>query len=217
MSLSATVKFPNMCTEDLERFRDLYGVSAFVCRYHSCRRSSDGFNSIQERNKHEKIHEVKFRCEDPRCFLSPSGFATVQALSRHNEQWHPTSADSVSLSVLISHQSSQENRSAPERDLSPPDLVQPVSIIDNPFQGERDDLAQVQPKLRYCMHCSKEIVEAEARAHIRACKLRVKLEKKVAKARKGLHKARNPFFRRLHRENRDRANSLRVRATHGRH
>jgi hypothetical protein len=83
--------------EELQRFRDAYGDSAFTCRYPHCGRAADGFRVLQEREKHEAQHRRQYRCDTPMCTYSEMGFATRAQLNQHTRKYHPQVYDETSL------------------------------------------------------------------------------------------------------------------------
>jgi hypothetical protein len=76
--------------EELEKFKEIYLDSAFICRYRECSRYSDGFKSSAERDEHEKLHNKPLRCADPSCDFFGRGFTSKSGLNKHNRKYHPT-------------------------------------------------------------------------------------------------------------------------------
>ncbi|PQE30167.1 hypothetical protein CJF32_00003620 [Rutstroemia sp. NJR-2017a WRK4] len=93
----ALATFPEISENELQVFRDTYGVSAFVCRYLHCAFSSDGFDSSSKRAKHESQHQRQFRCAHSSCFSFAPGFVTRNQLNKHNERYHPVVNEGPSL------------------------------------------------------------------------------------------------------------------------
>jgi hypothetical protein len=93
----ALINFPEINKTDVHTFRDTYSTSAFVCRYPHCVFSTDGFQSPSQRAKHESQHQRRFRCAHPSCVNFTTGFVTQNLLKRHNERYHPASAECPSL------------------------------------------------------------------------------------------------------------------------
>jgi hypothetical protein len=87
----------SVSVEELQAFRDIYGDSAFTCRYPHCERSTDGFGTPQEREKHEAQHRREYRCDAPTCAYSEMGFATRPQLNRHTRKYHAQVDNGTSL------------------------------------------------------------------------------------------------------------------------
>lgn len=75
-------------------FKETYGESAFLCRYRFCPRSTSGFGSTNEREKHEQTHMKPYKCSDPTCEFYISGFSTSTARQKHNRKYHTSPGDS---------------------------------------------------------------------------------------------------------------------------
>jgi hypothetical protein len=86
------------------KFIETYGASAFVCRYSSCSRSSNGFGSLRKREQHEALHAKRLKCTESSCEFYISGFTTKWALQRHNRKYHPKIAQ-VEIPTIQSHAS----------------------------------------------------------------------------------------------------------------
>jgi hypothetical protein len=97
LSENAFQLFPAIDLQTLQKFRDVFGASAFVCRYVHCSFSTDGFQTPQLRSKHESQHHRKHRCTHPTCASFATGFSTKPQLNRHNEKYHPVIASKASL------------------------------------------------------------------------------------------------------------------------
>jgi hypothetical protein len=82
---------------DLQKFRDIYGTTAYTCRYRYCIRANAGFDSLQERDKHEAQHRREYCCDIPTCMDFEKGFATRALLTKHNRKWHSQIEDGMSL------------------------------------------------------------------------------------------------------------------------
>ena len=74
--------------EILQRFREVYGETAFVCRHLHCPRATSGYKSSDERNKHEKVHVKTLRCADSACEFYVGGFTSKTAVRKHNNKYH---------------------------------------------------------------------------------------------------------------------------------
>jgi hypothetical protein len=53
LSLAFPLLSGSHSVKELQKFREIYGNSAFTCRYPHCERALDGFTSHQDREKHE--------------------------------------------------------------------------------------------------------------------------------------------------------------------
>ncbi len=85
--------------KEIDSFKELYGQSAFVCRYIHCSRASDGFSTARQRDSHEAHHERRYRCAIVTCVYFEMGFVTKSDLKRHNNKYHPN-LDGASLPSL---------------------------------------------------------------------------------------------------------------------
>ena len=97
----AIVNFPAINIKELQAFRDIYGMSAFVCRYQYCGFSTNGFESSSRRSKHEATHQRRFRCSVSSCFDFSAGFTTKSKLNKHNEKYHPYIVEGPSLAESL--------------------------------------------------------------------------------------------------------------------
>jgi hypothetical protein len=97
----ALVTFPEISNKDRQDFREIYGGSAFVCRYLHCVFSTDGFESPSHRAKHESQHQRRFRCAYSSCFSFLTGFVTRNLLNKHNERYHPAIMEGPSLAESL--------------------------------------------------------------------------------------------------------------------
>lgn len=93
--------FPEISNKDLQDFQEIYGESAFVCRYLHCVFSTDGFESPSQRAKHESQHQRRFRCAHSSCFSFSTGFITRNLLNKHNERYHPAIVEGPSLAESL--------------------------------------------------------------------------------------------------------------------
>jgi hypothetical protein len=109
----ALVTFPEISNKDLQGFREIYGGSAFVCRYLHCVFSTDGFESTSQRAKHESQHQRRFRCAYSSCFSFSTGFVTRNLLNKHNERYHPAIVEGPSLAASLALPPREKQRAAP--------------------------------------------------------------------------------------------------------
>lgn len=82
---------------DLENFHLEIGKGAYICSFRGCPRSSDGFSSKAEREKHESYHSRPYRCSETDCDFSTIGFATRRSLQKHSQTYHTTMEQSPVL------------------------------------------------------------------------------------------------------------------------
>jgi hypothetical protein len=98
----SAVKVPSWVDPNQFRFfKEKFGPSAFMCRYTHCSRAAEGFDSMKKRDDHEAAHQRKYRCCHTSCVSYSTGFAMKNALSRHNEKYHPAVVPNISLSEGI--------------------------------------------------------------------------------------------------------------------
>jgi hypothetical protein len=95
------LNFPGLDGNYLLAFREIYGCSAFVCRYLHCALSTVGFDSLVQRDRHESQHRRRFRCSHSSCPSFIIGFASRPLLNRHNGKWHPSAVAGASLADAI--------------------------------------------------------------------------------------------------------------------
>ncbi|KIW10370.1 hypothetical protein PV08_11332 [Exophiala spinifera] len=81
-------------TEIIE-FKTRHSYAAYLCRKRGCVRASVGFQSPEERSKHETCHDEKFRCPEPACDFSVRGFPSRSGLQRHYKTYHRNPDDIV--------------------------------------------------------------------------------------------------------------------------
>jgi len=145
----------NIDARKLKSFVDLYGVSAFVCRYSHCAKATDGFSSARQRDLHEANHQRKFRCAYRSCVNFASGFATRGALNKHNDKYHRSveqQLEQPSLSDHIRHGRSPKALS-PANPTTLSDQVSPMSrqnsLYDEPvvesFPMVRENVSKAPP------------------------------------------------------------------------
>ena len=78
---------------DLDAFREIYGVSAFQCRYYNCPQTVKNFAFKREREEHEKRHARLLRCADLNCAFYAPGFKSLSSLKNHNAKYHAQADD----------------------------------------------------------------------------------------------------------------------------
>ncbi|KUJ09937.1 uncharacterized protein LY89DRAFT_723790 [Mollisia scopiformis] len=105
---------------ELDKFKQIYTDSAFICRYRECERYSDGFRTSADRDEHEQIHTKPLRCADPTCDFWRRGFTSKTGLMKHNRKYHP-SPDELPLPDF-------EPRKEPELVVLPPPPVVPQAV-----------------------------------------------------------------------------------------
>ncbi|VZI02341.1 unnamed protein product [Fusarium fujikuroi] len=82
---------------DLERFRQEFRTTAFLCRLPSCWRSVEGFETLSLLVTHEFSHR-RILCEAQGCLYPP--FANVKALQRHQRICHDLQAVNTKRKVI---------------------------------------------------------------------------------------------------------------------
>ncbi|KAI9782387.1 MAG: hypothetical protein M1839_005260 [Geoglossum umbratile] len=87
--LKATL-VPNLDREQLARFKQHYGSSAFVCHFRGCPRATDGYSTEPKLRDHEtRVHTGGIKCSEMSCPWNRIGFKTSTALKRHIQIYHP--------------------------------------------------------------------------------------------------------------------------------
>jgi hypothetical protein len=81
----------------LADFKRIYGPTAFVCGFHPCPRSSNGFESSSARDEHEASHKTRYNCPDSKCVFASAGFPKFNLLQKHIRQYHSKPEDDVPL------------------------------------------------------------------------------------------------------------------------
>jgi hypothetical protein len=122
------LNFPGLDRKHLQLFREMYGASAFVCRYLHCALSTDGFDSSVQRERHESQHRRRFRCSHSSCTYFMIGFASKPLLNRHNDKWHPLVANGTSLADTIKALNDAPKETYNNAEPLPP-LQQKVKVI----------------------------------------------------------------------------------------
>jgi len=69
-------------------FQARHGSGAFLCRYRSCPRATQGFSTSELRHKHEDSHIPQFRCTLIACGFFGRTFKTRAAMNKHARQYH---------------------------------------------------------------------------------------------------------------------------------
>jgi hypothetical protein len=110
--------------EELEKFKEIYLDSAFICRYRECYRYSRGFKSSIERDYHEKLHNKPLRCADPSCDFFARGFTSKSGLNKHNRKYHPT-LEEKELPVFEPEKEPEPEDTASSAPQAPPPPLQP--------------------------------------------------------------------------------------------
>ena len=72
----------------LSDFKARHGSGAFLCRYRSCPRGAEGFNTLELRRAHEESHVPRFKCAEEACGFFDWSFYTQAALKKHAAQYH---------------------------------------------------------------------------------------------------------------------------------
>ena len=86
----------------LRRFKEVYGPSAWVCRFSHCSRKTAGFANEFARNEHERLHKPRLYCNDPSCFWANVGFKSTQSLQKHLRRDHKVISDVKIVSAALS-------------------------------------------------------------------------------------------------------------------
>lgn len=77
-----------VANKSLSDFKARHSSGAFLCRYTSCPRAAQGFNTSELRQKHEESHRPRFQCADFACGFFGFTFDTRAAMKRHAAQHH---------------------------------------------------------------------------------------------------------------------------------
>jgi len=153
---------------ELEKFKQVYLDSAFICRYRECTRYSDGFKTLTERDEHERLHTKPLRCADPSCEFFSRGFNSKTGLLKHNRKYHP-SLDEVELPTFEPRREPEPvfvpppvaaPPPPPPRDPTPspppsPDEIREQEIHRNPRKRERVSRAKKGLPVHKCNTCGK--------------------------------------------------------------
>ncbi|KAH0560092.1 hypothetical protein GP486_003385 [Trichoglossum hirsutum] len=82
---------PGLDREQLARFKQHYGPSAFVCHFRGCPRATDGYSTELKLRDHEtRVHAGGIKCSEMSCSWNRIGFNTSAALKRHMQKYHST-------------------------------------------------------------------------------------------------------------------------------
>ena len=93
-------------------FTRRYHSGSYFCRYRSCPRASEGFNSANLRQEHESSHVPQFRCTDPACRFLGKTLKDRAAMNRHNKRYHGDGGlTSIPTSLRRSSALPQQDRS----------------------------------------------------------------------------------------------------------
>ncbi|KAI0876953.1 hypothetical protein GGS24DRAFT_512713 [Hypoxylon argillaceum] len=84
-------EFPGFTTEELAQFQRDYRTGIFTCRFPSCLRASEGFETDEQRVNHEITHAPPLKCPVSSCQYP--AFPTEQALRRHKQRCHDSITD----------------------------------------------------------------------------------------------------------------------------
>ncbi|RWA04744.1 hypothetical protein EKO27_g10361 [Xylaria grammica] len=79
-------EFPGISTEELAQFQRDYSREAFTCRFPSCPRATEGFETDELRVDHEISHASPLKCPIASCQYP--AFPTEQALRKHKRNCH---------------------------------------------------------------------------------------------------------------------------------
>ncbi|KAI0421831.1 hypothetical protein F5X98DRAFT_389104 [Xylaria grammica] len=79
-------EFPGISTEELAQFQRDYSREAFTCRFLSCPRATDGFETDELRVDHEISHASPLKCPITSCQYP--AFPSEQALRKHKQNCH---------------------------------------------------------------------------------------------------------------------------------
>jgi hypothetical protein len=158
--------------------KDMYGSNLFKCPRFSCRYFTDGFPTLEERERHFQRHVLPARCTDEHCRGSQIGFATQAQLERHLRENHPDIAEPHHNFPTDEEIVESMREVSPEPEVvieDEPQLVpeeqQPVEVRDirvtpAPEQAEPQliELREVSKRQRTsreynCAHCNKSFTK----------------------------------------------------------
>lgn len=84
---------------------------SYLCRYRSCPRATQGFNSSDLRQKHESSHASRFRCTDSACGFFGRALKSRAAMNKHTIKYHgDDSLTSIPTSLRKASACSQQDR-----------------------------------------------------------------------------------------------------------
>ncbi|ETS86312.1 hypothetical protein PFICI_00140 [Pestalotiopsis fici W106-1] len=78
--------YPEISSEELQRFKNQFRNSGFTCRFDKCHFATIGFDSYAERNEHELTHSKPFTCPITDCKYP--AFVSKAAVQRHVNKIH---------------------------------------------------------------------------------------------------------------------------------
>ncbi|CAD6567874.1 MAG: hypothetical protein ASARMPRED_001173 [Alectoria sarmentosa] len=85
---------------------------SYLCRYRSCPRATQGFDSSDLRQKHESSHASRFRCTDPACGFFGKELKSHAAMNKHNIKYHgDDSLTTIPTTLRKAFPHSQQDRS----------------------------------------------------------------------------------------------------------
>ena len=165
---------------ELEKFKQAYSDSAFICCYRECDRYSDGFSSSAERDEHEKMHAKPFRCGDPTCEFWARGFTSKTGLLKHNRKYHPT-PNEIPLPDFDPRREKQVTAQAPETAASPLPTLQeqsplPLSILQTPLPQPPQKPSKIAPKRSFIR---KRLSRAKRGKRVHRCNLCPKVRTEI--------------------------------------
>lgn len=148
----------------LKNMEDIYGENLFRCPRFSCQSFTNGFPSVDERDRHVQKHERPFLCTDQGCPQSTFGFTSESERNKHMKYMHSTAhIDAQEFptdqDVKESLKSLRDQEQTMNQDISqpPPVVVQDPEPNQEPLtiprlkgprkKGPKRDLT--------CEHCSK--------------------------------------------------------------
>ena len=85
---------------------------SYLCRYRSCPRATQGFDSSDLRQNHESSHASRFRCTDPACGFFGKELKSHAAMNKHNIKYHgDDSLTTIPTNLRKAFPHSQQDRS----------------------------------------------------------------------------------------------------------
>ena len=118
--------------QDLDKFRQIYSESAFICRYRDCARYSDGFKLSAARDEHEELHMKPLRCTDPSCDFFARGFKSKTGLLKHNRKYHPCPDEVEVPAFEVRNEVELQPVELQPIALPPPEPASPVRRVETP-------------------------------------------------------------------------------------
>jgi hypothetical protein len=133
----------------IAKFLDVYGDTAFMCRYRQCPRFTDGFETAKRRQQHEILHSKRLKCADVNCEFYISGFSTKSALQAHNRKYHAKTG-LVAIPKIITRLPTTLDEDAPKpATLTPTTPIPPI----HPLQHLNPNKAQLYQEQQQQMGC----------------------------------------------------------------